>query len=297
MCTSACAQGLMQHLRHATTNNKSTSPAEPNCDHDVQHNIPTRSRAERRQLGDREALERARLAARREAYHAYTDPGGLVVPDASDNALYLADADRFVTDVAAEQKFLREQAAAKKQAELLRRREQVSCYCWRWPGPLAQTALAPHVRGCRSDITTTMLPALFTSSAPWCVCVQAVERDAARWAAMEEQARAFEERTRALQAQATKAAANRSGVPLDPFTTAYQPGPDGATLQYIEEATKHRLAQRAATLYQRSSGNGNPLTGAPPAAAALAVPPPPAMPTGVSTEKAMQMSLRQRVRG
>jgi hypothetical protein len=92
----------------------------------LQHNVAPSVRADRRHAVDRDTLERSRLASRREGYQHYSQPGSLIRPDACDSALYQADSDRFNTDVAGEQKFLREQAAAKKQAELLRRREEVS---------------------------------------------------------------------------------------------------------------------------------------------------------------------------
>jgi hypothetical protein len=114
---------------------------------------------------------------------------------------------------------------------------------------------------------------------------------------MEATARAFEERTRALQAQPTKAAANRSGQPLNPLTQAYDPSPEGTTLRFVDDVTKHRAAVRAATLYQRSSGNGNPLTGEAPPRAAVAVPAPPAPAAGVTMDAAASMSLRYRARG
>jgi hypothetical protein len=121
-----------------------------------QRNLAPSLRADRRQTADRETVERSRLAARREGFGHYADPGAsLVKPDARDSALYQADSDRFNTDVAAEQKFLREQAAAKKQAELLRRREEVGVVCSRvdWSGAhwRAGTARHRHVASASSN--------------------------------------------------------------------------------------------------------------------------------------------------
>lgn len=90
----------------------------------LQRNIPRRTRAERRHLLNREAVEKARLRERRERFSHYEEPGAVVASDDRESALYIAEADRFVTDVATEQRFLREQARERKASEIARRRDE-----------------------------------------------------------------------------------------------------------------------------------------------------------------------------
>lgn len=73
---------------------------------------------------DREGIEKDRLRERRFGYQQYEEPGPLVRPDARDSALYQEETDRFFTDVAAEERYRREEKLAKKNAEYARRREE-----------------------------------------------------------------------------------------------------------------------------------------------------------------------------
>lgn len=87
-------------------------------------NQPAKTREARRHLTDREGIEKDRLRERRFGYHQYEEPGAIVRPDAHDSALYQEETDRFFTDVAAEERYRREEKVAKKNAEYARRREE-----------------------------------------------------------------------------------------------------------------------------------------------------------------------------
>lgn len=76
---------------------------------------------------DKETLEKARLAQRREGFHRYEDPGRVAGADGPESASYMSEPDRFVRDVAGEEKLRREDMAARKAVEVLRRREDVRC--------------------------------------------------------------------------------------------------------------------------------------------------------------------------
>jgi hypothetical protein len=71
---------------------------------------------------NRDEVERARLRDRRYGFQSYAEPGGLVVPDAHDSAMYVTEQDRFNTDAAAEEKDARDQAFMKRVGEIERRR-------------------------------------------------------------------------------------------------------------------------------------------------------------------------------
>jgi len=195
-------------------------------------------------------MEKERLRQRREKFTTYQESGSLIKPDAIDSALYMADSDRFFTDVAAEQRYLRQEQQQKKQADVLRKR------------------------------------------------TDAAAREEARWAEMEAQARAFDERTLQLQADGRPALKNKSGQPFDPVTQAYSNGQDGAILQYIDERTKWKAAVRAEYLSTHSSGSTfNPLTGN--EMQQYRAPPPPrpqdsGMPKNISEQEAMALSRKFR---
>lgn len=90
----------------------------------VFHGLAPRARATRKFTSNRDAMEQARLRERRGGYGAYNEPGGISVPDAHpDSAAYMADSDRFHGHAAAEEREMRDQAAARAKAEITRRRE------------------------------------------------------------------------------------------------------------------------------------------------------------------------------
>jgi hypothetical protein len=87
------------------------------------HNTAPRTRVTRRHTMNRDEVERARLRERRGKFGAYAEPGGLTVPDASaESAAYMADADRFHGEAAAEEREARDAAAARATADIARRR-------------------------------------------------------------------------------------------------------------------------------------------------------------------------------
>lgn len=57
-------------------------------------------------------------------FHKYSDPGSLVAAEDPSSALYVNEQERFVTDVAAEDKARRERDHSRRAAEMLRRRER-----------------------------------------------------------------------------------------------------------------------------------------------------------------------------
>ena len=61
---------------------------------------------------------------RREGFHKYTDPGSLIKADDSHSAAFIPEQERFIRDVADEERQRMDEAAAKRAAELLRRREE-----------------------------------------------------------------------------------------------------------------------------------------------------------------------------
>ena len=63
---------------------------------------------------------------RRGAYHKYTDPGAVIAPDDQHADAFISESERFLTDVAAEEKLRREEYQAKRAQEILRKREEVS---------------------------------------------------------------------------------------------------------------------------------------------------------------------------
>ncbi len=163
---------------------------------------------------NREKMEKDRLRERREKHASYAEAGSVVAPDARDSALFQSDTDRFFTDVAAEQRHLRQEMLQRKQADLIRRR------------------------------------------------ADALAREEARWAVMESESKAFEEKTRALQAHGGPALKNKSGYPFDPVTQAYKDGSDGAALRFADERTRWKAAARAEWLSAHSSGPYDPVSGA-----------------------------------
>jgi hypothetical protein len=178
-------------------------------------NVRARTRAERRREVNRDGLEKERLRARREGFGEYAEPGAVIAPDARDSDSYLGDGDRFFSDIGAEQRHARDEAQQKRQADVVRRREQTA------------------------------------------------EREQARWAKMEEETRAFAERTVSLQRDGRPALKNVSGAPYNPVTQAYLTGPEADKMKEQEQFVLFRASQRAEFLHTRGAGSSfNPLTGA-----------------------------------
>jgi hypothetical protein len=199
---------------------------------------------------NREKVEKDRLRDRREKFSSYAEPGALLKPDALDSALYLSESDRFFTDVAAEQRHLRQEATQRREADLLRRR------------------------------------------------TEATEREERRWAEMEAQSHAFDDRTKELQQDGRPAQKNKSGQPFDPITQAYTTGEAGAVMRYADERVRWKASVRAEYLAAHSAGSSyNPLTGE--GAYTYKAPPAPrpqdsGMAPGVSAEQALELARKYR---
>lgn len=138
-------------------------PAAPSA-HSIQKNIRPRTRQERRNMTDKETLEKSRLrevgfccrrnlipthsAQRKEGYHRYQDYGKSLTAQAPGTCGYVpgilfnalssrvlhsnerSESERFVTDTAAEEKLLREQEAKRQASVILQKRDEVStCDC------------------------------------------------------------------------------------------------------------------------------------------------------------------------
>jgi hypothetical protein len=127
----------------------------------------------------------------------------------------------------------------------------------------------------------------------------AAAREEVRWAEMEAEARAFDEKTLALQADGRPALKNKSGQPFDPITKMYKNGEDGALLRFVDERTKWKAAARAEYLAAHSTAvDYDPVTGVPKDGRTLfKAPPPPnpadvGLPKGMSAEEAFARSKR-----
>jgi hypothetical protein len=57
-------------------------------------------------------------------FHKYSDPGKIVAADDASSAMFVSEQERFVTDVALDEKMQRERAYARKAAVILQRRER-----------------------------------------------------------------------------------------------------------------------------------------------------------------------------
>jgi len=79
----------------------------------AQNNVQPASRKERHAQSYREDLEKSRLKNRRENFCHYEESGVTPPPDSLG---YISEADRFVTDVAAVEKGIRDAAIAKKES-------------------------------------------------------------------------------------------------------------------------------------------------------------------------------------
>ncbi len=89
--------------------------------------VPARTREARRHVVDREEVEKERLRARRAGYatNEYAEPGAIITAESDpQSAMYQADTDRFYTDVAAEERHLRAERNAKKNADYMRKRDE-----------------------------------------------------------------------------------------------------------------------------------------------------------------------------
>ena len=87
-------------------------------------------------------------------------------------------------------------------------------------------------------------------------------REEARWAKMEEETRAFQDRTLSLQADGRPALKNKSGEAFNPVTQAYNPGIVGDKLKQHDEFVLWKAGQRAEFLFSKGAGSSfNPLTG------------------------------------
>ena len=91
----------------------------------LQKNIQPRTREERRNLADKETLEKDRLKKRNEGYNRYVDLGKVTEP-LSDAVGYLAEHERFDTDSAFEEKSLRDAALEKRELMYERKRIEQS---------------------------------------------------------------------------------------------------------------------------------------------------------------------------
>mmetsp|Transcript_6894 Transcript_6894/g.16429 ORF Transcript_6894/g.16429 Transcript_6894/m.16429 type:complete len:225 (-) Transcript_6894:71-745(-) len=86
-------------------------------------NIKPRTRQQRRQLADKETLEKSRLRERTGGYHKYIDYGKGLTSQQPGSAGYIPEADRFHTDVAGEEKLLRDARVARGEQIISARRE------------------------------------------------------------------------------------------------------------------------------------------------------------------------------
>lgn len=158
---------------------------------------------------------------RQAGFRRYHDPGNLIAPEADGSvASFLPGSDRFALDFATEDKRQRELAAQRKVQELNKKREEVR-------GEGSNAACCERVGRwavCDWMSSHSLCPLLCS---PFSSIPQDVAREQARWARMDAEAAAEQERLDWLQADGRKARKNQSGVPFDPVTSAYKDTPEG----------------------------------------------------------------------
>ena len=82
-------------------------------------NVVPRTREERRNMTDKETLEKSRLMKRRQGYFHYEDLGKITVPD-KDAVGFISERERFQTDFASHEKQRREFIYSRKEANIVK---------------------------------------------------------------------------------------------------------------------------------------------------------------------------------
>ena len=98
-------------------------PAPPLHPHALQKYVKPRTREERRNLSNKETLEKDRLKKRNEGYNRYVDLGKVTEPTKLAVG-YLAEHERFDTDYAFEEKGLRDARLARQEQIYVNKRQQ-----------------------------------------------------------------------------------------------------------------------------------------------------------------------------
>jgi hypothetical protein len=88
-------------------------------------NVVPRTREERRNMTDKETLEKSRLMKRRQGYFHYEDLGKITVPD-KDAVGFISERERFQTDFASHEKQRREFIYSRKEANIVKVQEEMS---------------------------------------------------------------------------------------------------------------------------------------------------------------------------
>ena len=88
-------------------------------------NVAPRTREERRDMSDKETLEKSRLMKRRQGFFHYEDLGKITVPD-KDAVGFISERERFQTDFAAREKQRREFIYTRKEANIIKVQEEMS---------------------------------------------------------------------------------------------------------------------------------------------------------------------------
>ena len=83
-----------------------------------------RTREERRNMMDKETIEKSRLMKRRQGF-SYEDLGKITVPD-KDAVGFISERERFQTDFAAHEKQRREYLYTRKEANIVKLQEEMS---------------------------------------------------------------------------------------------------------------------------------------------------------------------------
>ena len=88
-------------------------------------NVVPRTREERRNMTDKETLEKSRLMKRRQGFFHYEDLGKITVPD-KDAVGFISERERFQTDFASHEKQRREFIYSRKEANIVKVQEEMS---------------------------------------------------------------------------------------------------------------------------------------------------------------------------